>query len=142
MSGFGKRGVTQPARGPARPKPVARRTQDTLRERPPPRVQTGSSLHWTPILPLTAGYAQEVPDDPGVYMLLSAKREVDVVYIAGVKDLRAEFLSEVERHGQLDHPQARYFSCATTPAPFEQAESERRVFKRRFGFVPRLNSGF
>lgn len=142
MSGFGKRGVSHPAAPKAAVKSESRRNSDNLSRRPAPRVQTGSALHWTPILPLSAGYAEEVPDNPGVYMLHSARRDGDVVYIAGVKDLRAEFLNEVMTHGRLTHPHARYFSCAPCPTPFEQAEAERRTFKRRFGFVPRLNSGF
>ncbi|GJL96892.1 MAG: hypothetical protein DHS20C06_07090 [Hyphobacterium sp.] len=141
MSGFGKRGASSNKPGAAAQRPAAR-TTDRLDQRPAPRIQNGSSLHWGRILPLSGGYATEVPDSSGVYALMSGKRDDDVVFLGGTKDLRSEFLTETKTQKTLAHPHAEYFCFAETPAPYEQADREIQIFRRRLGKKPLLNSGF
>jgi hypothetical protein len=73
---------------------------------------------------------------------MCGKRDADVVFLGGTKDLRAEFLTEMKTQTALEHPHARYFSFAETPAPYEQADREIQIFRRRLGKKPLLNSGF
>ncbi|WP_394693396.1 hypothetical protein [Hyphobacterium sp.] len=84
----------------------------------------------------------DVPDASGVYALMSGKREGDMVFLGGSKNLREEFLKEIATQASLAKPQGRFFCCAETPTPYEQADKEIQIFRRRFGRKPLLNSGF
>ena len=141
MAGFGKRGVVEPRKSTTQP---AGRTRKLAKDdpNPAPRIQSGNSLHWGKILPLTESAAAEVPEAPGVYALMSGKRESDMVFISGCKSLRAEFLKEIVTQASLESPHGRFLCCAETPMPYEQADKEIQIFRRRFGKKPLLNSGF
>ncbi len=84
----------------------------------------------------------DVPETPGVYALMSGKRESDMVFLGAAKNLREEFLKEISTQMSLENPHARFFCCAETPTPYEQADKEIQIFRRRFGRKPLLNSGF
>jgi hypothetical protein len=141
MAGFGKRGVSSTAPR-AQAKRAARRTTDQKDQRPAPRIKNASTLHWSRILPLSDGHSGEVPNSTGVYALMCGQRDSDVVFLGGTKDLRAEFLTEIQAQAALAHPHAKYFCFAETPAPYEQADREIQIFRRRLGKKPLLNSGF
>lgn len=141
---FGKRGVPkQPARVAPRSS-VAKSAPNEARldQRPPPRVKSHAGLTWSQPIRLTEGYAVQIPEEPGVYALMAGQREVDTVFYGGSKNLRSEFLTEMASQAGLAHPHAKYFSFAPSLTPFEEAQKEVALFKRRYGNKPRLNSGF
>ncbi|WP_421784754.1 hypothetical protein [Hyphobacterium sp.] len=106
----------------------------------PPRVPTG--LNWSEPLSIKTINITLVPDKPGVFALMAGEDEADIVYLGGTKDLRSEFQTEVASQAGLVHPHAQYFSYAVALTPNEQAEKEIAIFRRRYGRIPRLNSGF
>ena len=141
MAGFGKRGVPQQVHRPART--VKPAVADKLEgDRPPPRVQSHGGLHWSAPLALSRLNTTDIPEEPGVFALMAGKRETDIVYIGGTKDLRAEFLTEIASQAGLAHPHAQFFSFAQSLAPNEQVAKEIGIFRRRHGRIPRRNSGF
>ena len=142
MAGFGKRGLPKAPAAVKAKKPVPQRSDDRLTDRPPPRIHTGGTLHWSRYIALSEGFAAEVPQVSGVYALLSGQRESDVVFLGGTKDLHDEFLKEVANQAALNRPHGKYFCFAETPAPYEQADREIQIHRRRFGRKPLLNSGF
>lgn len=141
MAGFGKRGLADSRKLAAQTDAPSRKTVDDSQS-PAPRVNTGNSLHWGKILPLSDGYAADVPEISGVYALMSGKRESDMVFIGGAKNLHEEFRKEIATQASLTKPRGQFFCCAETPTPYEQADKEIQIFRRRFGKKPLLNSGF
>lgn len=142
MAGFGKRGLDQNT--DARRRSEIRKAGDTsgLRNATPPRIQTGGTLRWSAAIKLSGDNAQQIPDIPGVYALVAGIHDEDVVYIAGTKSLQDDFLDEVRTQSALDIPRANAFCFAEANAPYEQADKEIQIFRRRFGKYPLLNSGF
>ncbi|PIW29259.1 MAG: hypothetical protein COW29_07010 [Rhodobacterales bacterium CG15_BIG_FIL_POST_REV_8_21_14_020_59_13] len=142
MAGFGKRGLDQNA-GALRRGEV-RKPGDTtgLRNAVPPRIQTGGTLRWSTAIKLDRANCRQIPNIPGVYALVAGIHDEDVVYIAGAKNLQDEFLDEVRTQSELDIPRANAFCYAVANSPYEQADKEIQIFRRRFGKKPRLNSGF
>lgn len=141
MAGFGKRGITQ-ARNASAVSAAPSRKIDPNARKPAPRIQTGNTLHWGAVMPFTRARAMDVPETSGVYALMNGKREGDMVFLGGAKNLREEFLKEIATQAALANPRARFFCCAETPTPYEQADKEIQIFRRRFGRKPLLNSGF
>lgn len=142
MAGFGKRGLDQNAG--ARRRSEIRKPGDTsgLRNTAPPRIQTGGTLRWSAAIKLNGANAQQIPNISGVYALVAGVHDEDVVYIAGAKSLQDEFLDEVRTQSALDIPRANAFCFAEANSPYEQADKEIQIFRRRFGKKPLLNSGF
>ncbi|WP_420430418.1 hypothetical protein [Hyphobacterium sp.] len=143
MAVFGKRGASKPVARPAavqRERPVTAKAADD--HSPPPRFRSGAGLSWSKPLTIKNINITLVPDDPGVFALMGGPEEADIVYLGGTKDLRSEFQIELASQAALVHPHAQYFSFAIAPTPNEQAEKEIAIFRRRFGRIPRLNSGF
>lgn len=143
MAVFGKRGASKPVARPTRVEaehaPVAQPNTD---KNPPPRVRAGAGLSWSRPLPINMVNTTLVPEEPGVFSLMAGKEESDIVYLGGTKDLRSEFQTELASQAGLVRPHAQYFSFAVALAPNEQAEKEIAIFRRRYGRIPRLNSGF
>lgn len=142
MAGFGKRGLNQSAS--ARRRSEVRNPGDTtgLRNATTPRIQTGGTLRWSHAIKLDRANIQQVPVIPGVFALVAGIHDEDVVYIGGAKNLQDEFMEEVRTQSELDIPRANAFCFAEASSPYEQADKEIRIFRRRFGKKPLLNSGF
>jgi hypothetical protein len=142
MAGFGKRGLAQNAE--TRRRSEVRNPGDTtgLRNATPPRIQTGGTLRWSHAIKLDRANIQQVPVIPGVFALVAGIHDEDVVYIGGAKNLQDEFLDEVRMQSTLDIPRANAFCFAEANSPYEQADKEIQIYRRRFGNKPLLNSGF
>ncbi|MBI1236396.1 MAG: hypothetical protein GC188_06900 [Alphaproteobacteria bacterium] len=142
MAGFGKRGLVQNADARRRSEVLNPGDTTGLRNAMPPRIQTGGTLRWSHAIKLDRTNIQQVPVIPGVFALVAGIHDEDVVYIGGAKNLQDEFLEEVRMQSTLDIPRANAFCYAEANSPYEQADKEIQIFRRRFGKKPLLNSGF
>ncbi len=142
MAGFGKRGLDQ--NGEAQQQSEPRKPGDTtgLRQAPLPRIQTGGTLRWSAAIKLDRAHTRQIPEIPGVFALVAGIHDEDVVFIAGTKNLQEEFVDEVRIQARLEIPRASAFCFAEAGTPYEQADKEIQIFRRRFGRKPLLNSGF
>jgi len=142
MAGFGKRGLNSLQRDGATLDVAKPGDTSGLREAPAPRIQTGGTLRWSPAIKLNNSRVSEIPQMPGVYALVFGMHDEDIVFIAGTKNLRDEFIDEIRTQSGLSIPRANAFSFAEANTPYEQADREMQSYRRRFGKKPLLNSGF
>ncbi|MEE2526735.1 hypothetical protein V0U79_10170 [Hyphobacterium sp. HN65] len=144
MAGFGKRGLstTKPSQGQRAAGFAASAPEPSLDKRPPPRVQSNGGLQWSEPFAITRENKALVKDQPGVYALMAGHRETDIIYIGGTKDLLSEYIAELSARTNIERPRAKYFCYAEALTPYEEAQKEITLFKRRHGHKPMLNSGF
>ena len=142
MAGFGKRGLNQGQENRHKPEKVTPGDTSGLRKAPPPRIQTGGTLRWSTAIKLDGSQAGQIPQIPGVYALVAGMHDEDIVFIAGTKNLQNEFFDEIRAQSSLSVPRANAFCFAEANSPYEQADKEIQIFRRRFGKKPLLNSGF
>lgn len=144
MAGFGKRGLSTTPSQPQRSTGfgAGSTAEPSLDKRPPPRVQSNGGLQWSAPFAITRENKALVKDQPGVYALMSGHRETDIIYIGGTKDLLSEYIAELSARTNIERPRANYFCFAEALTPYEEAQKEITLFRRRHGQKPMLNSGF
>lgn len=96
--------------------------------------------HWHRPIPLTGIIEADLPDGPGVYVLL--ERESDpssVVKIAAAQSLLRAFQLEFEAHRDTDG--SRGFTFFETPDAASEAAGFLSEFETSRGFTPAMNAG-
>ena len=100
-------------------------------------------LRWYKPVPISSLRVPDVPDLPGVYVLLRDLNDISsVLKIGPARSLRAMFERElaVTDKGRGLHPQAMMF--AETWADAEEAQRLIVAYKRKHGRPPPLNSPY
>tara|TARA_R110002096_G_scaffold302086_1_gene496988 strand:+ start:510 stop:812 length:303 start_codon:yes stop_codon:yes gene_type:complete len=97
---------------------------------------------WSVPFAFSPASATKVPTGGGVFYLMADEGEGSAVYIGAAKNLREEFLYELDQQRTVQRPRAHFFRYAETLQPSENATKLIEAHKRKYGRRPVLNSAF